>query len=216
MNNKFYDYTKIDFSKINYIQFIEKDPENPEHRDAKNSEKIFKKEYISCFKHKVPRNNLLLTHLNVNYNGSGRIQITTPVMKNIFGINKQHTSFDMCLSFVDVENDATMKAFYDVVKTFEYSQMAQIGITEETEREYFSQIKQSEEAHYDPYISIKLPFKYNRFEVDIYNKEYSGMSIVDVRHGYMLRCNIYMDKIQKYNGKYICKWKCSYIDVISQ
>lgn len=215
MNNKYYDPSKIDFSKINFIQFIEKDPENPEHATAKFKENIFKNEYVSCFKNKIPYNNLLLTHLNVNYLGINKINITTPVMKNIFGINKRYNSFDMCLSFHNIDTDPDVKGFYDVIKAFEYSQMVQIGLTEKTQSDYLTQIRQSEDERYDPYLSIKLPFRYNKFDIDIYNKDYSAMSIMDIRHGAMLRCNIYIDKIQKYNGKYICKWKCSYIDVIS-
>ena len=215
MNNKFYDYSKVDFSKINYIQFVEKDNDNVNHQRAKYKDKIFKKDFVSCELHKSPKNNFLLSHMNLFYNGNNKINITTPIMQNVFGINKKYNSFNMCISFADIENNPNIKGFYDIIKAFEFSQMAYIGLTEKTQNEYISQIKYPEDDKYDPFITIKLPFRYNKFDVDIYNKEYSGMGIMDIRHGNKLRCNIYIDTIQKYNGKYMCKWKCSYIEMIS-
>ena len=50
MNNKYYDYSNIDFSKINLIQFIKKDPDNLEHQISDTVEKIFQTEYIPILK----------------------------------------------------------------------------------------------------------------------------------------------------------------------
>lgn len=217
MNNKYYDYSNIDFSKIKLIQFIKKDPENPEHLLSDNVEKIFQNEYIPLLLTNIkPVDNLLLTHLNIQYKRRTKIYITTPVMMNIFGINKRYNTFEMNLSFLNIDDNPKMKGFYDVIKTFEYTQMAQIGLTKDTQSNYLSQIKQSKDKKYDPYITIKLPFRYNKFDIDIYNKTYSGQSIIDIKHGNHMRCNIFIDKIQKYNGKYICKWKCSYIEMINK
>ena len=216
MNNKYYDYSNIDFSKINLIQFIKKDPDNLEHQKSETVEKIFQTEYIPILKNIQPVDNLLLTHLNIQYNRMNKILITTPIMMNIFGINKRYSTFEMNLSFIKIDTNPKMKEFYDIIKTFEYTQMVKIGLTNDTQSKYLSQIKQSKDKQYDPYITIKLPFRYNKFDIDIYNKRYSGQSILDIRHGNNIRCNIYIDKIQKYNGKYICKWKCSYIEIINK
>jgi hypothetical protein len=215
MNNKYYNYKRIlDFDNIKYIQFILKDPNNPEH-NSKLIEEKFDKQYIPWFKVNKPSKNLLLTHLNLDYNGQTKIYLTTPVMPCVFGLEKSFNSFQFKLSFTDIDTNPKIKEFYDVIKTVEYSQMMSIGITDKNETDYISQIKQDDEEKYPPHITIKLPFRYNKFEVDIYNKNMSGMGITNIRARQLLCCNIYIDSIQKFNGKYMCKWKCSYIDVKS-
>ena len=214
MDNKFHDYSAINFKQIKYNQFIEKNPDSEEHNKCKNIEKMFNKEFIPCSKYKLPKDNLLLSHINLSYKGRNRIQVTTPVMRCLFGFESSFKNFQIKLSFDDIDSDPEIKNFYNFIKTCEYINMANIGLNVENDNDYISQIKQDSEEKYAPHLIIKLPFRYNKFDIDIYNKEYSAMSITDIRMSHMLKCNIYIDSIQKYNSRYICKWKCSYIEII--
>jgi len=215
MDNKYHDYSIIDFKQFIYKQFIQINPKIKEHTKCTEIEKIFNKEYIPCLKHKVPKNNLLLEYINLSYKGRNRIQITTPVMRCLFGFETAYKRFQIKLSFDNIDENSEIKNFYNFMKTCDYINMANIGLDVENDNDYISQIKQDEEGKYDPYLIIKLPFRYNKFDVDLYNKKYSAMSINNIISGTMLRCNIYIDKIQKFNSKYICKWKCSYIEVVN-
>ena len=59
---------------------------------------------------------------------------------------------------------------------------------------------------YDPTLYIKLPFNYNKYEVDIYNDRFP-ITILGIQKYMTMTCDIYIDKIWKFNDRYICKWK---------
>ena len=60
--------------------------------------------------------------------------------------------------------------------------------------------------------NLLSPFKYNKFEVDIYNDKFP-ISILNIHKFMNMTCDIYIDKIWKFNDKYICKWKVKNIYV---
>ena len=54
----------------------------------------------------------------------------------------------------------------------------------------------------DDYIVIN----YNKYEVDIYNDRFP-VTILGIQKYVTMTCDIYIDKIWKFNDQYICKWK---------
>ena len=63
---------------------------------------------------------------------------------------------------------------------------------------------------HDPSLVTKLPFKYNKFEVDIYKDDFP-ISIFNIQKFMNMTCDIYIDiyidKVWKFNDRYICKWQ---------
>ena len=58
---------------------------------------------------------------------------------------------------------------------------------------------------YDPNLILKVPFKGNGYDVNIKNK---GSSILlRIYKWTKLKCDIYIDKIWKFNGKYVANGK---------
>ena len=78
---------------------------------------------------------------------------------------------------------------------------------------YLSQIRQDKDMKYDPNLIVKIPFRGNSYDVDIRNKD-SPCSITNIYRFSKMKCDIYIDKIWKFNGKYICKWKVKKIEII--
>ena len=216
MNNQYHNPFNIDFSKIDYFQYIEltdKNINNFNKKELDQVETLYNNTYILSTKHKLPSDNLLLEYLKLNYYGKPRVYLTTPLMRCVFGVEKSFKNFEIKLAFHDIDNDKTIKQFYDTIKTCEYMQMAKIGLKANESNKYISQIRQDKDKKYDPFLIVKLPFRYNKFEVDLVYKDSSDLGIMDITSGMMMRCNIYIDTIQKFNGKYICKWKCSFIQI---
>ena len=60
---------------------------------------------------------------------------------------------------------------------------------------------------YDPYLLVKVPFKDNRYNIDVCDKDLSHISVTNLYRFTKVKCDIYIDKIWKYNESYICKWK---------
>ena len=111
------------------------------------------------------------------------------------------------LHFTDLKTDSEMKSFHDFIQELELRQMKYLGLNEETCDLYNSQIRQDKDGKYDPYLLVKVPFKNNRYEVDICNKDSSVCSITNIYNFTKMKCDIFIDKIWKYNDTYICKWK---------
>ena len=94
--------------------------------------------------------------------------VTTPPMKCLFGVQKGHNStFSMSLQFMDIETNPEMKQFYEFIQNTEFECMKLLGLTGEEEDRFISQIKRDAKGKYEPNLSVKLPFRYNRFETDI-------------------------------------------------
>lgn len=138
--------------------------------------------------------------------GIGRypIVLTTPLMVCPFGFNKGTNT--LTLQFTNFKTDPEMNSFLKFIKELELKQMQYIGLEEDESDLYLSQIKVDSKMKYDPNLLLKVPFRNNSYDVSIKNKG-SSISITNIYKWTKLRCDIYIDKIWKFNGKYVCKWK---------
>lgn len=151
--------------------------------------------------------NRLYSHSDVHYLSNKFVYVTTPVMVAPFGFNKD--THLLYLQFTKLNTDAVMKSFYDFINTMELSLMKHIGITEHTLDLYLSQIKQDKNKKYDPNLVTKVPWRaqQNRYDVNIVNKDNIHCSLFNIPNFAKLQCDIYIDKLWKYNDNYVCKWK---------
>ena len=99
-----------------------------------------------------------------------------------------------------------MNSFYNFIQELELKQMKYIGLSEDTADLYLTQIKQDKEEKYDPNLLVKVPFQNKSYNVSIKHKD-SSVSVRNIFKFSKLKCDIYIDKIWKYNERYICKWK---------
>ena len=90
--------------------------------------------------------------------------------------------------------------------------MMYLGLDDSNSDVYTSQIRYSKDDKYDPTLVVKLPFTYNKYDVDIYHDDFP-ISILNIQRFSRMTCDIYIDKIWRFNGKYICKWKAKQIYV---
>ena len=189
-NLKHIDHGKYIIDKIQYINFNLKNPN------------VQEKEYIRD--DSVAVENERLSYIQILYNNNPMIYITTPKMFCPFGFNKNANT--MNLQFTNLETDAHMKSFFEFIQNIEFQQMAHIGLTEENADLYKTQIQYDKKGVYDPSLYVKLPFNYNKYEVDIYNDRFP-ITILGIQKYMTMTCDIYIDKIWKYNDTYIFKWK---------
>ena len=166
-----------------------------------------KKEYIKDTtknKNKIPKDILNLGNIDV-YCGGRSVKITTPTMLCLFGFDKK--THQLCLQFSDVKTNSEMRSFYDFMQDLELQQIKYIGLNEDTCHCYNSQIRQDKDEKYDPYLLVKVPFKDNRYNIEVCDKDLSQISVTNLYRFTKVKCDIYIDKIWKYNETYICKWK---------
>lgn len=170
-----------------------------------------KKNYIPC--QTGPLNDLKYCYSDLYFNNKS-IVVTTPVMICPFGISNQGNNFNICLQFTNYTEDSEMNSFFDFIQTLEYKQMVLLGLSETDSESFISQIKYDKKGKYDPNLQVKIPFTYNRFNTDIFSDNYDSIGIMNISKFCKLKCDIYLDKIWKYNDKYISKWKARVIQVI--
>jgi hypothetical protein len=170
-----------------------------------------KKEYCKDYTKQIPKLLKNFGYIDI-FVGKYPIYITTPVMVCPFGFNKD--TLQMPLQFTNVNTNSEMKSFFEFIQNLELQQMKFLGLTEDDSDLYISQIRYDKENKYDPTLSTKIPFKYNRFEVDIHNRDYSSCSIYNIHRFCKVKCDIYIDKIWPFNGSFICKWKIRKIEII--
>ena len=138
--------------------------------------------------------------------------ITTPPMKSLFGVQKGYGStFTMNLQFTDLDTDPEMKQFYDYINDVESICRTFVGADS---NHFLSQIKRDKNQKYDPYLVVKLPFRYNRFEVDIYSDTLPYVNLLSIPSFRMVQCDIYLDKIWPCDQKYCAKWKIKCIHLL--
>jgi len=141
--------------------------------------------------------------------------VTTPPMKCLFGIQKgQNSTFTMSLQFTDLETTPEMKHFYEFIQNTEFECMRTLGLTGKEEQRFISQIKHDAKGKYEPNLSVKLPFRYNRFETDIYSDTLPYVNILSVPSFRRMQCDIYLDKIWRTNEKFCAKWKAKCIHLL--
>tara|TARA_B100001123_G_C15335000_1_gene1032492 strand:+ start:3767 stop:4369 length:603 start_codon:yes stop_codon:yes gene_type:complete len=170
-----------------------------------------KKEYEYQRKtNKLPKNITNLGYIEISL-GKFPIYVTTPVMVSPFGFNKENGT--IYLQFTNVKTDHEMNSFYHFIQELEMKQMEYIGLNENEADLYLSQIRYDKEDRYDPNLIVKVPFTKNKYDVDIINK--NGIaSITNIYKFSKLQCDIYIDKIWKFNERYVCKWKVSKIALL--
>ena len=142
-------------------------------------------------------------YISLYYNQNPLIYVTTPVMVCLFGMKNQI----MSLQFTNLETDKEMDSFFNFIKNIEINNMINLGITEENAEKYNSQIRYDKDGKYDPNLSVKVPFVNNRYDIDIYSDEYDTCNIKNLNNFTKMKCDIYIDKIWKYNDVFYCKWK---------
>ena len=149
-------------------------------------------------------------YISLYYNQNPLIYVTTPVMVCLFGMKNQI----MSLQFTNLETDKEMDSFFNFIKNIEINNMIKLGITEENAEKYNSQIRYDKDGKYDPNLSVKVPFVNNRYDIDIYSDEYDICNIKNLCNFTKMKCDIYIDKIWKFNEQFICKWKAKVIYLV--
>lgn len=164
-----------------------------------------KKEYEYIHQETIPKEITNLGYIEVSVSNNIPIYITTPIMVSPFGFDKRNNT--VTLQFTNIKTDSEMKSFYNLIESLELDQMRYIGLTEDEIDLYLSQIRYDKEMKYDPNLIVKIPFKNNAYEVNIRSKDNPVCSVTNIYKWTKLKGDIYIDKIWKFNGKYVCKWK---------
>ena len=129
----------------------------------------------------------------------------------LFGMKNQI----MSLQFSNYTTDDEMGSFFNFIKNIELNNMINLGITDEKDTgKYTSQIRYDKEGKYDPNLSVKVPFVKNCYDVNIYSDEYDTCNIRNLNNFTKMKCDIYIDKMWKYNEQFICKWKAKVIYLV--
>ena len=157
-----------------------------------------------------PKNIPNLGYIEISI-GKYPIYVTTPIMVAPFGFNRQTNQ--IYLQFTNVRTDSEVNSFYNFVQNLEMKQMEYLGLNENDIELYNSQIRHDSKGKYDPNLIIKVPFSKNKYDIDIHNKDGEECSISNIFKFSKMQCDIYIDKIWKYNERYICKWKVKKIQL---
>ena len=144
----------------------------------------------------------------IMYNQNPLIYVTTPMMICPFGLDRKTNTIN--LQFTNHKTDKIMNSFLEFIRNIEFQQMQMIGLDEENSDLYLSQIRYPKK--FDPNLVVKLPFNYNKYNVDIYNDQFP-ISIFNISKFNKMTCDIYIDKMWKFNERYVCKWKVKKIFV---
>ena len=171
-----------------------------------------KKEYETC--KSDPLTDLKYMYSQLAYMSHPKLIVTTPIMVCPFGINKQGTNFKMCLQFTNYSSDNSMNSFHEFIQECEFNQMKHLGLTEDTSDLFLSQNRYDKRGKYDPNLEVKIPFSYNKFQCDIFSDDYEGVGIMNISKFCKVQCDIYLDKIWKYNDNYVSKWKVKMIHLL--
>ena len=153
-------------------------------------------------------------YLQLYYGKTPYLYVTTPPMKCLFGIQKNGSSFQMSLQFTNVKEDKQMSSFFEFIRQVEFECMKQLGLNAAETEKFISQIKYDKKEIYEPNLSIKLPFSYNKFQTDIYSDHTNILNIFQIKPFTRMQCDIYLDKIWKMNDKFYTKWKCQIIHLL--
>ena len=151
-------------------------------------------------------------YVSLYYNQNPLIYVTTPVMVCLFGLDKK--TKQMSLQFTNLESNSEMKSFFDFIENIEVNNMRNLGIDEDNYDKYINQIRYDKDRKYDPNLSVKVPFVNNRYDIDIYSDEYSLINIENICYFTKMKCDIYIDKIWKWNDVFTCKWKAKVIHLV--
>ena len=198
LKNITHDLYKVD--QIKYTKYLIKDC------SAK------KKDYILDKSKEDAVNIKNIGYVSLYYNQNPLIYVTTPVMVCLFGLDKR--TKQMSLQFTNLESDSEMKSFFDFIENIEVNNMKNLGIDEDNYDKYINQIRYDKDRKYDPNLSVKVPFVNNRYDIDIYSDDYSLINIENICNFTKMKCDIYIDKIWKWNDVFTCKWKAKVIHLV--
>jgi hypothetical protein len=190
-----YNYDTYNGQELNFNKYICKDCTQK------------KKEYEYDNSNRQPKDVSNIGYIEV-LSGLYPVKIQTPTMVCPFGFNRQTNQ--IYLQFSNLKTDPEMKGFLNCIQSMEHQQMKYIGLTSEDIDLYISQIKYDKKEKYDPNLVIKVPFRANRYEVDVRTSD-NECSIANIYNFSKMKCDIYIDNIWKFNGKFVCKWKVSRI-----
>ena len=151
-------------------------------------------------------------YVSLYYNQNPLIYVTTPIMVCLFGLDKK--TKQMSLQFTNLGSDNEMKSFFDFIENVEVNNMKHLGIDEGNYDKYINQIRYDKQKKYDPNLSVKVPFVNNRYDMNIYSDDYSLINIENICNFTKMRCDIYIDKIWKWNDVFTCKWKVKVIHLV--
>lgn len=197
------EHTRYNLDEIIFKTFICKDCS----QENKN------KEYELCTNKDCVKDLKNFGYIALNYLQNPIIYITTPPMVCLFGVSKDN--WNMSLQFKNLKTDHVMKSFFDFIQEIEFKIMEYLGLDENDSDLFVSQIRYDKKRKYDPNLSVKIPFtRNNKFDCDIKNDNYSSMTILNINNFTNMKCDIYIDKIWKFNEKYYCKWKCKKIYIL--
>mgnify|MGYP001217899397 CR=1 FL=1 len=164
---------------------------------------------------KIDKDHNCFGYIQVYYHKNPLLYITTPPMKNIFGIQKKgKNNFQMNLQFTNLEEDPKMKQFFEFIQNIEFACMKYLGLTTEDCDRFISQIQYDKNEIYEPNLLIKIPFHYNRFLTDLYSDYSSYVNIFNIPKYQTLECDLYIDKVWRMNDKFYMKWKCKIIHIL--
>jgi hypothetical protein len=198
LKNITHDLYKVD--QIKYTKYLIKDC------SAKKKEYIIDKSKEDAVDIKN------IGYVSLYYNQNPLIYVTTPVMVCLFGLDKR--TKQMSLQFTNLESDSEMKSFFDFIENVEVNNMRNLGIDEDNYDKYINQIRYDKDRKYDPNLSVKVPFLNNRYDIDIYSDNYSLINIENICNFTKMKCDIYIDKIWKWNDVFTCKWKVKVIHLV--
>ena len=198
LKNITHDLYKVD--QIKYTKYLIKDC------SAK------KKDYVLDKSKEDAVNIKNIGYVSLYYNQNPLIYVTTPVMVCLFGLDKK--TKQMSLQFTNLESDSEMKSFFDFIENVEVNNMKNLGIDEDNYDKYINQIRYDKDRKYDPNLSVKVPFVNNRDDIDIYSDDYSLINIENICNFTKMKCDIYIDKIWKWNDVFTCKWKAKVIHLV--
>lgn len=198
LKNITHDLYKVD--QIKYTKYLIKDC------SAKKKEYVLDKSKENAVDIKN------IGYVSLYYNQNPLIYVTTPVMVCLFGLDKK--TKQMSLQFTNLESDSEMKSFFDFIENIEVNNMRNLGIDEDNYDKYINQIRYDKDRKYDPNLSVKVPFVNNRYDIDIYSDNYSLINIENICNFTKMKCDIYIDKIWKWNDVFTCKWKVKVIHLV--
>ena len=156
-----------------------------------------------------PKNILNFGYVQIYDNLTPNLILRTPPMVCIFGLNKKYWSIN--LQFTNYKNDKIMNGFLKLLENIDNLNKEYLGIDDDL---YLNQIKYDKNEKYDPNIIIKLPKTKTGFNIDIINQNYDNMTIFNIQKYSKMICDIYIDKIWKFNDKFVCKWKAKRIEIL--
>lgn len=172
------------------------------------------KTYSKCKNKECIKNHPQFGYYQLYYLNLSQFLVTTPVMKCLFGIQKNNNQFSMSLQFTDLQEDSIMKQFFDFIENIQFYCMASIGLDETDADNFISQIKYDKQKKYDPNLSVKIPFHYNRFQTELFSEKDNDINLFQIQSFTPMKCDIYLDKIWKMNDKFHMKWKCKAIQLV--